>query len=437
MSGKLPTVAIVGRANAGKSSLFNRLINRRQAIVARESGTTRDAVMGELEVDGGVLLLLDTAGLKHPDDDFEATIQDQIADIAVSADVLLVAVDGTAPVSQEDRAVAKLAHKSGKPAILVINKTEGSRDVARFAEFFRLGIEPVVLVSALHNQGMDELMAAILQFVKPRARQAKDDLTVALVGRPNAGKSSLFNSLASGRVALVAETAGTTRDVNRATAKSSGREFTLLDTAGIRRAGKINRGIERFSVNRALTAIAEADVVLLVIDATEPGVALEQKLAGIIKEAGKGLILVATKWDLVDKDAYTHDELLAKLRSDFQHVPWALFSVTSAVSKQNLGRLLELVMLIAAERSKQLKTSELNRWLTRVTATHPPAGLRNLHPKLKYMTQTGANPPQFTIFGRNSRVLHFSYKRYLERELRETFGFAGTPVNFRFEDDKR
>lgn len=437
MNSKLPVVAIVGRANAGKSSLFNRLINRRQAIVARESGTTRDAVMGELDVDGGVLLLLDTAGLKHPDDDFEATIQDQIADTAASANLILVVVDGTAPLSQEDRAVAKLAHKSGKPAILVINKTEGSHDVARYADFFRLGVEPVVLVSALHNQGINELVAAILQIVKPRPRQAKTELTVALVGRPNAGKSSLFNSLVGGRAALVAEAAGTTRDVNRATAKFNGQEFTLLDTAGIRRAGKINRGIERFSVNRALTAIAEADVVLLVIDATEPGVALEQKLAGIIKEAGKGLILVATKWDLVDKDAYTHDELLAKLRADFQHVPWALFSVTSAVSKQNLGRLLELVTSIAGERTKQLKTSELNRWLGQVTAAHPPAGLRNLHPKLKYMTQTGINPPQFTIFGRNSRVLHFSYKRYLERELRETFGFIGTPVNFRFEDDRR
>ncbi len=426
----------MGKANAGKSSLFNRLVNQRQAIVAKEAGTTRDAVIGTVATETGVFRLMDTAGLKSAEDDFESNIQTQIAEAAAAADLLIVVTDAISGLDDDDRRVAKLARKSGKPLILAVNKAEGVKHGHDLAEWHKLGIEPVLKLSAGHNQGLDELLEAVLDVIRPVSAQDGPDLTLALVGRPNAGKSSLFNVLADQDKAIVAPAAGTTRDVNRTDIRFHGQTITLLDTAGIRKPGRIERGIEKFSVARALAAVAEADIVLLVIDATEPGVALEQKLAGQIKEAGKGLMLVATKWDLVDKDAFTHDQLLARLREQFQHVPWAMFSVASAVSGQNLTRLLELAFAIAKQRTKQLKTSDLNQWLAEAVTHQPPAGFKTVQPKLKYAVQTGTNPPEITIFGRSNRGLHWSYKRYLERTLRERFDLAGTPVLIQFRDDK-
>lgn len=433
---KLPLVAIVGRANVGKSSLFNRMLNQRRAIVAREAGTTRDSVIGDVVTDAGVFRLMDTAGLKTPEDDFETDIQRQITEAAAAADVIVVVADATSPLTPEDRLVAKLARKSGKALILALNKAEGVKRHEQLAEFYKLGIKPMLSISAIHNQGLDELQTQILSHIKPAPAGSGAELTLALVGRPNAGKSSLFNLLSRQNQAIVSSTAGTTRDTNRIDIKFDGQALTLLDTAGIRRPGKLERGIEKFSVARALNAVAEADVVALVIDATEPGVALEQKLAGQIKEAGKGLILVATKWDLVDKDAYTHDQLMPRLREQFKHVPWAMFSVASAVTQQNLVRLLELALEIQKQRVKQIKTAELNRWLAEAVAHQPPAGFKRVQPKLKYAVQTGHNPPEFTIFGRGSRMLHWSYKRYLEKQLREQFDFAGTPIRLAFRDEQ-
>jgi GTP-binding protein len=431
-----PVVAIVGKANAGKSSLFNRLVNQRQAIVAKEAGTTRDAVVGTVSTEQGVFTLIDTAGLKTAEDDFETSIQAQISEAAAAADLLIVTVDAIAGLNQTDQQVAKLARKSGKPIILAVNKSEGVKADHDLAEFHRLGIEPMIRVSAGHNQGMVELTEAILDHIKPSKASADTELRLALVGRPNAGKSSLFNALANQDKAIVAEVAGTTRDVNRIDIRFHSQTISLLDTAGIRRPGRIERGIEKFSVARAMSAIVEADVVALVIDATEPGVALEQKLAGEIKAAGKGLVLVATKWDLVDKDAFTHDQLMARLREQFQHVPWALFSVASAKSGQNLPRLLELALTAQAARSKKHKTAELNRWLAEAITHQPPAGFKGVQPKLKYATQTGVEPPEVTIFGRGNRLLHWSYKRYLERTLREDFNLDGTPVVLKFRDER-
>jgi GTP-binding protein len=432
----MPLVAIVGRANVGKSSIFNRLLQQRRAIVAKEAGTTRDAVIGTVSTKAGVFNLMDTAGLKTAEDDFEQSIQQQVSEAAAAADLIVVTVDAQAGLLTEDRQAAKLARKSGKPLLLAVNKAEHIKHDNQLAEFYGLGIEPLIRLSAGHNQGLDDLLAAIMKQIKPAKEPADAHMTLALVGRPNAGKSSLFNALGNQNQAIVSATAGTTRDVNRLDIKFEGQKLTLLDTAGIRRPGKIEKGIEKFSVARALAAVAEADAAALVIDATEPGVALEQKLAGQIKDAGKGLILVVTKWDLMDKDAYTHDQLMARLREQFQHVPWAMAVVASAVSKQNLTRLLILALEIKRQRLKQLKTAELNQWLSAAVTHQPPAGLRGVQPKLKYAVQTGSEPPEITVFGRNSRVLHWSYKRYLERTLRQRFDFAGTPVLVGFRDER-
>ncbi len=433
---KVPIVAIVGRANVGKSSLFNKLVGYNQAIVAREAGTTRDSVYGKVHTDAGDFWVVDTAGLKAPEDDFELTIQEQITEAIASADLILVAVQANTLISDEDRKVAKMAVKSKTPSILVINKLDLAGKKPQFDHFRALGIEPMLSTSATQTQGIDELIATIqAQLPKRTIKQNEDRLRIALLGRPNVGKSHLFNTLAKKQQAIVANIAGTTRDVNRTVLKYHNREIELLDTAGIRRAGKIEVGIEKFSVLRSLRAIEEADVCLLLMDVNELGVQLDQKIAGMVKEAGKGLILVVSKWDSADKDAWTHDQLAARIAGEYQFVPWAPLIFTSAVNGQNVTKLLDLVSEIDERRHRAYKTTELNRWLGKMVNRHPPAGLKNRHPKLNYMVHiSDETTPTFQFFGAHMDLLHWSYKRYLEREFREVHDLIGTTIRFIFSE---
>ncbi len=434
MSKKLPIVAIVGRANVGKSSLFNAILNRREAIVAREAGTTRDSIMAKADYRGQHFWLVDTAGIKDPEDDFEFTIQEQITQAADSADVIWVVVEADVPITEEDRRVAKMALRSKKPVFLIINKTDKAKG-QDLAGFDRLGIKPILRTSMTQNRGVDQLLDQLAKVI-PKATQREDDnrLRIALLGRPNVGKSYLFNSLAKKQQAIVADRAGTTRDVNRAVVRYQGREIELLDTAGIRRSGKIAPGIERFSVIRALSAIEQSDVCLLLMDVNELNSHLDQKIAGMIKDAGKGLVLVVSKWDSAeDKDAYTRDALAPKIAGTYDFVPWAPLIFTSAVSGQNVTKLFDLALQIDAERGKRIKTAELNVWLRQAVDAHPPAGLKNRTPKLNYMVQETDNPtPAFKIFGAHSRFVHWSYRRYLEKRLREKYDYTGTPIQLWF-----
>ena len=434
MSKKLPIVAIVGRANVGKSSLFNAVLDRREAIVAREAGTTRDSIMAKAEYNSQNFWLVDTAGIKDPEDEFEFTIQEQIVQAADSAEVIVVMVEADVPITEEDRRVAKMALKSRKPVVLVINKVDKAKG-QDLSGFDRLGIKPIIKTSVTQSRGVEQFLEAIIGLI-PVASQKDDDnrLRIALVGRPNVGKSYLFNTLAKKQQAIVADKAGTTRDVNRTIVKYQGREVELLDTAGIRRSGKIEVGIERFSVIRALSAIEEADVVFMLMDVNELNSHLDLKIAGMVKEAGKGLVLVVSKWDDAEgKDAFTRDELAPKIAASYDFVPWAPLIFTSAVSGQNVTKLFDIAMSIDLERQKRISTSELNKWLRQAIDAHPPAGLKNRNPKLNYITQESDNPiPAFKIFGSHTKYVHWSYRRYLERRMRAAYGYEGTPIQLWF-----
>lgn len=438
MASKLPTVAIIGQANVGKSSLFNRLVGSKQAVVAREAGTTRDNVIARVEFKKFNFWLVDTAGLKNPEDEFEASIQEQITEATEVADLILVVLDSTKYVGDEDRYIAKKALRSKKPVILVTNKVDLKGNLPP-DEFKRLGIKHIVRTSAEHNEGVDELLVAITSVI-PKQHEFEDDdvLRIALVGRPNVGKSHLFNTLAGKQQAIVANIAGTTRDVNRVKVRYEGRAIEILDTAGIRKPGKQEVGIEKFSVLRTLSAIEESDICLLLMDINEINTTLDQKIAGIIDEAGKGMAIVLTKWDSVEgKDAYTRDRIAPQVARSFNFTPWAPLIFTSSVTGKNVSKLFDIALQIDTRRKQPTKTRVLNDVLQKSINAHPPAGLKNTHPKLRYIVQTDTNPPWFVVYGSNLKFLHWSYKRYLERQMREAYDYSGTPIKFSFRDRKQ
>jgi GTPase len=438
MASKLPTVAIIGQANVGKSSLFNRFGHSRQAIVAKEAGTTRDNVLGKVTYEDHTFWLVDTAGLKDPNDDFEASIQEQITEAADAADVILVVVDGTQYSSDADKFVAKKALRSKKPVLLLINKTDLAGALPT-DEYRRLGIKDIIRTSAEQNIGIEDTLQKITEIIPPAVDEpARDVIRMSLIGRPNVGKSFLFNTLAGKQQAIVANIAGTTRDVNRIAVRYKLQNIEILDTAGMRKPGKQEVGIEKFSVLRTLQAIEESDVCFLLMDVNELNTALDQRLAGIIDEAGKGLVIVVSKWDSIeDKDAFTRDALAPKIARNFEFVPWAPLIFTSSVTGQNVTKLFDLALEINERRLAEQKTRKMNDLLQTIVQKHPPAGLKNTHPKLRYIVQTDNSPPWFVIYGSNLKFIHWSYKRYIERNFREAFDYIGTPVKFSFRDTKQ
>jgi GTP-binding protein len=427
-----PLVAIVGRPNVGKSSLFNRLIGARVAITHESAGTTRNANYGTVQWNGKHFTLVDTAGLSKQDGEIELQAREQITEMAGSASVLVVAVDAGTQITNEDLTAARLALKTGRPVVLALSKIDTAAD-ADLTAWQRLGIPTIVSVSAIHGRGTGDLLDAIAAHL-PRAEAptGAEPLRIALIGRPNVGKSSLLNNLVKKQKTITSSVPGTTRDIARETVKYKGHAIELLDTAGLRRRGRIERGIEKFSALRTLAAINEADVCVLVMDATEPSVAGDQSLAGQIDEAGRGLILAVNKWDAVEKETGTQEHLAQIIKRDFQFAWWAPLVFTSATVGTGTNQLMELAIQIHARRATKLATGPINRLLEKLTASHPPAGLKGRRPKLNYVTQTGTAPPTFTFFGTHPDLIHFSYRRYLENNLRETWDFAGTPITLEF-----
>ncbi len=442
---KLPVVALIGQTNAGKSSLLNRMAHKNIAIVAREEGTTRDNVMARID---DQFILIDTAGLKDPTDDFEASIQDQIQDAIESADVILVTLDSTKYFDHRDAKIAKDALRSGKPVYLVLNKCDLGESLP-ITEFRALGIAPenAFYVSATTGAGINKLKAVL---PKGRAEEEEKSLKIALIGRPNVGKSSLFNSLAKKQQAVVSSRQGTTRDINRVNIRYKGQDIEILDTAGLRKPGKREVGIEKFSAIRTLAAIEEADVCALLVDSTEPHSKLDQSLAGQIVDAGKGIIVVVTKADLLDDANPTNffgeenvgnrtaaDFLLDALEKDFDFLPYVPVLITSSETGHNVTQLFELATEIEKNRHLEIKTSDLNKILNEAIISHAPAGLKNTRPKPKYIVQTDTCPPWFVVHGHDLELLHWSWKRFLERKIREKYPYMGTPIMFSYRSDKK
>ena len=451
----LPIVALIGQTNAGKSSLLNRFAHKNIAIVAREEGTTRDNVYARID---DCFLLVDTAGLKRPEDDFEASIQEQIEDAVDSANTICVVVDSTKYFNDKDRNITRLALRSKKPVFLILNKSDRGESLD-INEFRALGIpeDHIFRTSATTGQGIAELKQALegnfdkggstrgtpsalrASGAKAMGDKSKQDpmsklpLKIALIGRPNVGKSSLFNSLGKKQQAIVSSKQGTTRDVNRVEVKYKGQTLEILDTAGLRRPGKREVGIEKFSALRTLAAIEEADICALLIDSTEPHVKLDQTLAGEIIKAGKGIVLVITKTDLVEDT----EKILDDLEYDFNFLPYVPVVLTSSETGKNVTKLFEMALKIDEERHHEMKTSELNKILREAITDHPPAGLKNTHPKPKYIVQTDTCPPWFVIHGHELKLLHWSYKRFLERKIREVYPYIGTPIMLSFRESSK
>lgn len=438
-----PIVAIVGRPNVGKSTLFNRLVGERRAIVQDQPGTTRDRVYGTAEWVGVEFTVIDTGGLQDEDEaerdfnDQETIIAQQTrvqAQSAISeADVIVFMVDAKNDPTSSDAEIAGILRRADKPTILAVNKADSLARREMAYEYFELGLGEPIAISAYHGNGTGDLLDKIVENL-PDAEPEEDTEgpRIAIVGRPNVGKSRLLNALLGQERAIVSDVPGTTRDSLDTQIVWEGQPLTLIDTAGIRRRGRVEVGIERFSVMRSMRAIDRADIVLLVIDATEDFTAQDLHIAGYVEEQKKGLVVVVNKWDLVEKDSGTMDDYRERASRELDFMPYAPLVFISAKLGQRVSQVLEVGLSIIEQREKRVSTASLNKMLQEAVAKHQPPSRPGKWLKFYYATQADVAPPTFIIFCNDPKQIHFGYRRYLENELRESFGFKGTPLRISF-----
>ncbi len=433
-------MAIVGRPNVGKSTLFNRLIGERRAIVEDIPGTTRDRLYGTVEWGGVEFTVVDTGGLQD-DEEIEGASLTKIArdtraqaNSAIDeADVILFMVDAKIGLSGGDHDVVDLLRRTQKPTLLVANKADSTERRDSAVEFYELGFGDPFVISAYHGTGTGDLLDRVVESLPESEDEPETNgPKIAIVGRPNVGKSRLLNALLGQERAIVSDVPGTTRDSVDTEIIWAGNPITLIDTAGIRRRGRIEQGIERFSVIRSMKAIDRADLVLFVIDAVEGFTAQDLHIAGYVEEQKKGLVVVVNKWDLVEKDANTMDEYRAKAREALDFMPYAPIVFTSAKLGLRVQQALEAALLVVEERERRVSTATLNRLLQEAVSAHPPASKPGKWVKFFYATQADVSPPMFVFFVNDPTQIHFSYRRYLENQLREHFGFSGTPIRMSF-----
>jgi GTP-binding protein len=429
-----PIVALVGRPNVGKSTLFNRLIGEPYAVVHEAPGTTRDRLYGTADWGGVEFTLVDTGGigLEVAGDIMAGTLA-QAQEAMAEADVIVFVTDAEAGLTPADTEIAQLLRRTQKPVILAVNKTEGRRRELGVAEFHALGLGDPIPISAIHGTGTGDLLDAILVRLPrlPEEPPPEEEVRLAIVGRPNVGKSSLLNAIVGEQRAIVSPIPGTTRDALDTLFEYEGQRFRLVDTAGIRRRGRITPGVEKFSVLRAMRAIDRADVAALVLDAQEGVTAQDAHVAGYIQEARKGVVIVLNKWDLVEKNPRIQTEYTQRVRRDLQFLDYAPLLFVSAKTGQGVQRVLEAARAAAAERAKRVPTSRLNTVVSAAVDAHPLSS-RGKQLKVYYVAQTDIRPPTFVFFVNDPSLLHFSYVRYLENQLRKHFGFEGTGIRLVF-----
>ena len=426
-----PVVAVVGRPNVGKSTLFNKLVGQRLSIVDDTPGVTRDRIFGDCTWLDYSFTLIDTGGIENNSDDFVVQHILEQAQLAIDmAYAIIMVVDIKAGVTATDEEVAMMLKRSGRPVIICANKCDSvGAPPPEIYEFYSLGLGDPVPVSSVHGHGTGDLLDEVCKYLEKFSDEPEDDyVKVAVIGRPNAGKSTLVNQMIGEQRMIVSDIPGTTRDAVDVKIENSFGKFHIIDTAGMRKKGKVEEDIERYSVVRALAAVNRADVCVIMVDATEGFTEQDSKIAGYAHEQGKAAIIAINKWDLIEKDGKTMDEQRKKYQYDFSFMSYAPIIFISAKSGQRVDRLFELISYVDTQHAQRITTGMLNDVLARATARVQPPTDKGRRLKIFYITQPSTRPPTFVVFVNSEALFHFSYKRYIENQIRETFGLEGTPV---------
>jgi len=427
-------IAIVGRPNVGKSTLFNKLIGQRLSIVEDTPGVTRDRIYGKAEWRNKGFMLVDTGGIEPDSKDIILSQMRAQAQLAIdSANVIIFVVDITTGMTANDESVASMLLKSGKPVVLCVNKCDSlGEPPAEIYEFYNLGLGEPIPVSSVHGHGTGDLLDAAFEYMPEEDEEDYDDsiIKVAVIGKPNAGKSSLINKIAGEQRVIVSDIAGTTRDAIDTVIERDGEKYVFIDTAGIRRKSKVTENVERYSVLRAYMAIDRADVCVIMIDANEGYTEQDSKVAGYAHEQGKACVIAVNKWDSIEKTDKTMNEFKKKLEVDFSFMSYAPFVFISALTGQRIDKLFELIKYTAEQNARRITTGMLNDLLAYATARVQPPSDKGKRLKVYYLTQAGTKPPTFVAFCNKKDLFHYSYQRYLENQIREAFSLDSTPIKF-------
>ena len=428
----LPVVAIVGRPNVGKSTLFNKLIGQKLSIVEDTPGVTRDRVYSKCEWLGHEFMLVDTGGIEPDSDDIILSQMRRQAELAITkADVIILVADMRSGVTANDLDVAAMLQKSGKPIVLCVNKCDSvGEPPVEFYEFYNLGLGEPVAVSSVHGHGTGDLLDEVLKYLPQENEEdyGEDTIRVAVIGKPNVGKSSIINKICGEERVIVSDIAGTTRDATDTYIENEEGKFVFIDTAGIRRRSKVLDSIEKYSVLRSYMAVDRADVAVIVIDATVGFTEQDSKVAGYAHEKGKGCVVAVNKWDAVEKETNTMDEFRKKLTDDFSFMSYVPFVFISAKTGLRMNKLFEMIKYVAQQNAVRIPTGRLNDVLSYATSRVQPPSDKGRRLKIYYMTQASTKPPTFVAFVNRADLFHFSYQRYIENQIRETFALDGTPI---------